>query len=209
MQNSHEKTAGMSASEVARFFGISFLAVVTICATFPAQARADGAAAPVYAQSYPPPPAYPPSSPPPSNNGYQQPPPNNGYQQPPPPQYPPQGGYGYQQPPAPMDVASAVIDGKNDADSQINGTLWFGAGCLLPLVGVLLSYVIAPSPDGSRLIGKPPAYVITYTEIYQSEGQSSQSIHAIYGAITCCSLVILSYVFWYVLSAGSVAAAAL
>ncbi len=203
MQQNERSHFGVSAVEIARFLGVSLLAVAMLCVGFPANARAEsvGQGQPLLAQNYPPPPAYPPSSPPPS-----------GYSAPaayPPPAYgAPAPGYGAPAPMAPMDVGTAVQDGRNDADTQISGLLWFGAGCLLDWVGIVLGYVLSPTPDGSRLIGKSPAYVAAYTDAYQSEGKSYQGIHAVYGCITQAVVVAAFYVVYFVIILGAAAAAA-
>ncbi|MHB1846864.1 MAG: hypothetical protein ACYCWW_18745 [Deltaproteobacteria bacterium] len=184
---------GFSAVEIARFLGVSVLAVAMLCVGFPAGARADTTTQgqPLLAQNYPPPPAYPPSSPPPA--AY------------PPPAYgAPAPGYGAQAPMGQMqDVGTAVQDGKNDADTQISGALWFGAGCLLTWVGIILGYVLTPTPDGSRMIGKSPSYVAAYTDAYQNEGKSFQGIHAVYGCITAAVFYILFYVVYFVIIVGA------
>jgi hypothetical protein len=161
--------------------GICTLAVAMICMTLPApEALADSGSQVLLAQAYPPPPAYGP--------GYQQPPP--GYQQPP-PGYPPPG---YGPPPGMNETAQAQIDGRADAAANISGVLWFFAGFFLTWIGIILGYVLSPSPDGARLIGKSPGYVQAYTDAYQSEGRSVQGIHAVYGCVTTGAIVLVFYI---------------
>jgi hypothetical protein len=183
----------IAGTDVLRSLGIFTLAVATICATLPApEALADSAQQILLAQIYQPPPAYPPTEPSP------------GYQPPPayPPTEPPPPGY---QPPAPgyppqmllREAALGMSDGRSDAVTNISGVLWFFAGCFLTWIGVLLGYLLAPNPDGARLIGKSSAYVQAYTDAYQTEGKSVQGIHAVYGCVTsgAIELVVLVLAF--------------
>ncbi len=178
--------SGVSGARGVHCVGIGTLAVALICSTFPApQALADSGRELLLAQAYQtppaqapqtappesppmnvqPPPAYPPSEPPPP--GYQ---PPSYY---PPPAYPPaypQQGYGPPQQPGEID--QATLDAKADADANISGVLWFCAGFFLTWIGILLGYLLSPTPDGARFIGKSPTYVTAYTTAYQSEGKS-------------------------------------
>jgi hypothetical protein len=184
-------SAGISGSYILRFLSICTLAVATICMTLPApEALADSGQQILLAQAYPPPPAYPPSSPPPP--GYGQPPPG----------YPPPG---YGPPPGANEAAQAQIDGRADAAANISGVLWFFAGFFLSWIGIILGYVLNPSPDGARLIGKSPGYVSAYTDAYQSEGRSFQGIHAVYGCVTSGVIYIVIIVLYYALVACAVA----
>lgn len=95
------------------------------------------------------------------------------------------------------EAASAAMAAENDADADTSDALWFGAGCLLGLLGVLVAYVIEPSPPLVRLMGKSSEYVVFYTAAYKSAGKSAQGKNALYG----CTAITILYV------AASVAAA--
>ncbi|HUB05428.1 MAG TPA: hypothetical protein VMB50_00415 [Myxococcales bacterium] len=179
-----KSNTGMSAGQIARFLGVCTLAVATICMTLPAPEALAAPAPELLAQAYPPPPAYP-------APGYGQP----GYGQPPPGYGPPPG----MPPPGYNDVQQGALDGRTDAPNQLSGTLWFFAGFFLSWIGIILGYVLTPSPDGARLVGKSPAYVGAYTDSYQSAGRSYQGIHAVYGCITSGILWILFIVIDWVL----------
>ena len=45
--------------------------------------------------------------------------------------------------------ARAVLEATQDAQADENGTLWFFAGCILGLIGVVIAYVAEPSPPRS------------------------------------------------------------
>ncbi len=70
-----------------------------------------------------------------------------------------------------VDLAPALLQAELDARNQISGALWFGAGCLLGLIGVVLGYVISPTPPAAAMIGKAPDYVIAYSSRYQQVGK--------------------------------------
>jgi hypothetical protein len=194
-------SCGVAGAAVLRFFSVCTLAVATICSTFPAPvALADSGREILLAQAYPPssppppvpqvqvqpPPAYPPTEPPPA--GYQ-----------PAPSYAPPGYgvTGYGQLPNPNETAQAEIDGRADANTEISGVLWFCVGFFLTWIGIILGYLLTPTPDGTRLIGKSPNYVTAYTSAYQSEGRSFQGIHAVYGCVTSGVIEIVAVVLLF------------
>jgi hypothetical protein len=146
-----------------------------ICMTFPAPealAASSDTQQLLLAQAYPPPPGYPP-----------------GYAPPPP---------GYGMPPMVNEVTQAQIDGRADVPNNVSGTLWFVAGFFLSWIGILLGYLLTPSPDGARLVGKSPAYVQAYTEAYGNEGRSFQGIHAVYGCVTSGIIYIVFFVIYFI-----------
>ncbi|MFP4467318.1 MAG: hypothetical protein ACLFP1_09715 [Candidatus Goldiibacteriota bacterium] len=70
---------------------------------------------------------------------------------------------------------------KTDAEADVNKFVWIGAGFLLGPVGILLGYLVAPSPPASRLMGKSSNYVMQYTECYKDSASSAQGMDAIIG----------------------------
>ncbi len=63
------------------------------------------------------------------------------------------------------------MEATQDAQADENGTLWFFAGCLLGLIGVVIAAVAEPTPPPARLMGKSPEYLAVYTQTYKSAGQ--------------------------------------
>jgi len=129
----------------------------------------------------------------------QQPPPQQ-----PPPNYPPPPPSPWQQPPgtAPYgypqqgfsgDVATATARGTADAEADTSGALWFFAGCGLGAIGILIAYVVEPTPPAARIMGKSPDYVMAYTSAYKSAGKSSQAKHALYGCLVGTAVVVAIY----------------
>ncbi len=75
--------------------------------------------------------------------------------------------------------AKARLDAKQD----VNGLMWTGAGCLLGLAGVVISYIYAPSPPATALVNKSPEYVVLYTDCYKREAKKIQTKNAWTGCI--------------------------
>lgn len=96
--------------------------------------------------------------------------------------------------PPPVDAARATADAINDAQADTNGTLWYFAGCLLGVIGILIAYVAEPSPPPARMMGKSAEYLTIYTMAYKSEARSLQGRSAIYGTLTVLAVVVVIYV---------------
>jgi hypothetical protein len=159
------------------------------------------------AQPVPPTPAAatPPSPPAPTEDQYPAPPPQ-GSQPPDPVGQPAQGPVAPASPedaqlrplPPPhaaggvTDSDQGLADGTADAEADTNTVLWFGAGCVLSLVGVLIGYVVEPSPPPSRYVGRSPEYVAAFSSAYRSAGSSAQGRSAIFG---CLTLIVLEGAF--------------
>lgn len=90
-------------------------------------------------------------------------------------------------------TANALMAAEADAAADTSSALWFGAGCLLTWVGILIAYLAEPSPQMARLMGKPGDYVATYTAAYKSAGKSAQTRMALYGCITEGVVVVVVY----------------
>jgi hypothetical protein len=93
---------------------------------------------------------------------------------------PPQGAPVYA-PRPPVDTARAVQEATQDAQADNNGVLWFFAGCLLGLIGVIIAAVADPTPPAARMMGKSPEYLAVYTNTYRSVGHSAQLHSALWG----------------------------
>ncbi len=91
--------------------------------------------------------------------------------------------------------ADACTEAEMRAQSESNGVLWFGAGCLLGPLGVLGSYVIMPNPPASMMIGKSAEYVAQYSDCYKEKSVSLQSKNAWWG----CGVTGAVYIAYYAL----------
>lgn len=96
--------------------------------------------------------------------------------------------------PPPIDAGRALAEGVQDADADINGTLWFFAGCLIGVIGIAIAYFAEPSPPPARLMGKSAEYVAIYSGAYKTEGKSVQGRHAIYGCLIGTAVGIAIYI---------------
>ena len=85
------------------------------------------------------------------------------------------------------DAAQAIADATRDAKNPQNGYVWFPAGCLLGVVGILIAAVYSPPPPATRLLGKSPEYITYYTETYQKVAKDDQVTEATLGCLpgTC------------------------
>lgn len=101
------------------------------------------------------------------------------------------------------DIASACQQAQIDVRTDVNGTLWLGAGCLFGIFGVGAAYLIEPSPPAMRLMGKSPQYVAAYTDCYKSEGKTIQGKKAITGCLIGVAVEVVFYVLFFVALASS------
>jgi hypothetical protein len=105
---------------------------------------------------------------------------------------PPAGAPAYA--PPPVDTGRAVMEATQDAQADTNGVLWFFAGCLLGLIGVVIAAVADPTPPPARMMGKSPEYLAVYTNTYKSVGHSAQLHSALWGLGTAVVVVVVIYV---------------
>jgi hypothetical protein len=95
--------------------------------------------------------------------------------------------------PAPgEDLASACAQGSADAQRDTSG-MWFFAGCL-GIIGILLAYLVEPSPPVSSIFNKSPQYVAMYTDCYKSAGKSAQGRKALVGCAVVAAIEVVLYV---------------
>jgi hypothetical protein len=107
---------------------------------------------------------------------------------------PPAQGAPYGYAPQPVDTSRAVMEATEDAKADENGALWFFAGCLLGLIGVVIAAVAEPTPPPARLMGKSPEYLSVYTQTYKSEGKAAQLRSSLWGVGTTLVVVVVLYV---------------
>jgi hypothetical protein len=81
------------------------------------------------------------------------------------------------------EMDQARLDAERDAAMNTNSALWFAAGCLGGILGLIVAYVYEPSPQASRFIGKSPEYVAFYTDFYKAKAKSIQSSKALTGCV--------------------------
>lgn len=98
--------------------------------------------------------------------------------------------------------ADACTDAERDAEANTNKTIWFIAGCLGGLIGLIIAYAIEPSPPATKLLGKSPEYVAAYTDCYKRKGKSVQTKTALLGC-GVAAVVYLAFVLVVTAAASS------
>ena len=95
---------------------------------------------------------------------------------------------------------NACMQAEQDATMDTNGTLWFAAGCLGGVIGLLAAYAIQPNPPASKLVGKSPTYVATYTDCYRAKAKNIQTHKALLGCGTAAAFYV---VYWVLVVAAA------
>ncbi|MDI6703447.1 MAG: hypothetical protein QME40_02075 [bacterium] len=90
-------------------------------------------------------------------------------------------------------IVKAAQDGERDAEAEVNKGIWFIAGCLGGVPGLIVSYVYTPTPPSARLIGKSPEYVAAYSDAYIRKAKKIQTDMALTG----CGVAAASYAAYY------------
>jgi hypothetical protein len=89
------------------------------------------------------------------------------------------------------DTNQAIIDATRDAKKETNFPLWYAAGCVFTLFGIGAAYLIVPSPQPTRFMGKPPDYINAYVLQYRKVIRSRQTISAFAGCATTVGAAII------------------
>lgn len=94
-------------------------------------------------------------------------------------------------------TAGDFMQGKMDGERDARGSFaWFFGGFCLGLLGVILAFVIAPTPSTASLMGRSPDYVMGYTEGYKSRAKKQQGYYALAGMAT---LLVVYVILWLIL----------
>ena len=97
--------------------------------------------------------------------------------------------------PAPQqDLGGAMAKGTADGQAEGGGALWFFAGCALGILGIVLGYVVEPTPPPERLLGQSPEWAMAYSSAYKAAGKSAQGKQAIIGCAVGTAVVVAVYV---------------
>jgi hypothetical protein len=99
------------------------------------------------------------------------------------------------------ELANACLQGRSDAEHNVSG-VWFFAGCM-GAVGILIAYLVEPTPPAAQMLGKSPQYVAMYTDCYKSAGKSAQGKKAITGCLVMTAAEVALYVIVWVLILGA------
>lgn len=90
------------------------------------------------------------------------------------------------------ELPDACAQARSDAKANVSG-MWFFAGCL-GATGILIAYLVDPSPPATATMGKPADWVAIYSDCYRSAGKSEQGKKALVG----CCVMTAAYVAFYV-----------
>lgn len=99
-------------------------------------------------------------------------------------------------------TADACAAAERDAALDTNTTLWFIAGCCGGITGLLVSYIYAPSPPASRLLGKSSEYVAAYRDCYKAKAKKIQSSKALTGCLVSAAAYLVYVVLVVAASSG-------
>ncbi len=102
-----------------------------------------------------------------------------------------------------QDAGDACLQAQMDAERDVTGPLWFGAGCLFGILGVGAAYLIEPSPSAMSLLGKSPEYVAVYTNCYKNKGSSIQTKNAWTGCLIGAATETVIYLIYVALIAAT------
>ena len=90
-------------------------------------------------------------------------------------------------------LPDVYLDAERDAKHDIRSGSWFAFGFFCGGIGVLSAYLSSPSPDPMRLVGKSPAYVDAYVQIYESVAKKQRLKSSVLG---CLTLSAFSTFYW-------------
>lgn len=89
--------------------------------------------------------------------------------------------------------AKAISQAEVDAENDVKMVWWPGASCLFKVFGVGAAYLMALSPNETRILGKSPEYVRAYTKAYKENAKSSQWIGVCCTVLTVAGALIAVY----------------
>ena len=96
----------------------------------------------------------------------------------------------------------AKSDAQKDAD-MVDTQIWFLAGCLGGVVGLIIAHAVEPKPSATALLGKSPEYIATYTDTYVEMVKKNQTKTALNGCIAGTLLTIGLYAIILVAATNS------
>lgn len=93
---------------------------------------------------------------------------------------------------------------KTDAEKEVSGLLWMGAGCAFNWLGVLGAYFLKTAPPAERLIGKPAAYATQYTKCYEQKAVDVQTSNAWIGCGIAGGVELIAIIVYFAFFASVV-----
>lgn len=86
-----------------------------------------------------------------------------------------------------------VAQATEDAKMQGSQAVWFLAGCLLGVIGILIAAIYEPTPPASAMIGKSVDEAMVYQKAFVSAARTSQLTSAAIG----CGVISVGSVILY------------
>ena len=90
----------------------------------------------------------------------------------------------------------AILHATRDAQ-QSNEPVWIFAGFFLNIVGILGANILTPTVPPTKLLGKSPEYVDSYTKTYQREVRRKRTEQATLGCTAGALCLGLSYAHFF------------
>ena len=91
------------------------------------------------------------------------------------------------------EVEQATADARRDAELNVSPFAWGAAGFVCGCIAPVYAYVAKPEIPVGALLGKSPAYVDAYTQVYQQNAQRRRLQAAVIGCAVGSALSSASY----------------
>jgi hypothetical protein len=88
------------------------------------------------------------------------------------------------------DYLKGKTDGERDAKAS---AIWFFAGFCFGLLGVLVAFLVKPSPSTGAMIGKSQIYINGYIDGYKSKSAKKQGSLAVSGCLLAVAVNLLIF----------------
>ena len=94
-------------------------------------------------------------------------------------------------------ISDIQLTAEQDAHNDSSKSIWFVAGLLLSILGVLVAYIYQQEPPASRFIDKSDEYTLLYTDAYKAKLRSIQLRYSLIGFFITGILVVFYLVFMF------------
>jgi hypothetical protein len=95
--------------------------------------------------------------------------------------------------------SEACFRAEKDADAAESGLkfVYFGAGCLLGPIGMLIGYTVMPPIPENRIMGKSSGYVADYVNCFNEKALETQGPASLFGCLTLLAGgTVALFIFW-------------
>ena len=91
------------------------------------------------------------------------------------------------------EVEQATADARRDAELNVSPFAWGAAGFVCGCIAPVYAYLAKPEIPVGALLGKSPAYVDAYTQVYQQNAQRRRLQASVIGCAVGSALSSASY----------------